>query len=234
MQPARLHPRRRPRAGPAAICSTSRRWRRPCATSWPKGRAGRCPARQHVRQPEPDRRRRRGRGSAGRTAQRRSPRRYLVGCDGAWSPVREAHRRDAVRLSVRRALAGHRREGARQGHRAHGQSADLRSRAAHHLRPHGSGAAPLGVHAAARRDGASRCWTTPSSSGCWRPGTAARYRDRAQGGLPLPRPGGRALAQGARAPRRRRRAPDAALRRPGHVLGPARRRQPGLEARAPC
>ena len=35
----------------------------------------------------------------------------------------------------------------------------------------------------------------------------------------------------ARAARRRRRAPDAAVRRAGHVLGPARRRQPRLEAR---
>ena len=42
--------------------------------------------------------------------------------------------------------------------------------------------------------------------------------------------GGR-LARGPRAARRRRGASDAAVRRPGHVLGPARRRQPRLEAR---
>ena len=67
---------------------------------------------------------------------------------------------------------------------------------------------------------------------------AARAVDHGRGGrgrarrrLHLPRPHRRALARRARAARRRRRARDAAVRRPGLLLGRARRRQPGLEAR---
>ena len=58
--------------------------------------------------------------------------------------------------------------------------------------------------------GASTSATTP----CW----------SAERGLPVPGPMGRALAPRAGAAGRRRRAPDAAVRRAGHVLGPARTR----------
>ena len=62
----------------------------------------------------------------------------------------------------------------------------------------------------------------------------ARRRGRhalAPGQLSLPCAGGRALAQGPRVPRRRRRAHAAAVPGPGHVPGHPRRGQPRLEAR---
>ena len=56
-------------------------------------------------------------------------------------------------------------------------------------------------------------------------------RDRARGRLHVPHAHGRPLAPRPRAAGRRRGAPDAAVRRPGLLVGRARRRQPRLEAR---
>jgi 2-polyprenyl-6-methoxyphenol hydroxylase-like FAD-dependent oxidoreductase len=53
----------------------------------------------------------------------------------------------------------------------------------------------------------------------------------AAGGLHLPGPLGRQVARRAAVRGRRRRAPDAAVRRPGHVQRNPGRREPGMEAR---
>ena len=63
----------------------------------------------------------------------------------------------------------------------------------------------------------------------WLDGESAR--DRARGRLHVPHAHGRPLAPRPRAAGGRRGAPDAAVRRPGLLVGRARRRQPGLEAR---
>ena len=157
----------------------------------------------------------------------------MVGCDGANSTVRDligvaGHR---PRLLLR--LADRRRRAARATGVRPDQRPDLRARA---------GPPPWCRAARAGGGGSScACPTRPSPSSttrtgrgsCSRPGTSrpadatlerhavyrfqARWADR--------------WRRGQRAARRRRRPPDAAVRRPGHVLGPARRRQPGVEAR---
>ena len=169
-------------------------------------------------------------GGRRRTARRRSAR---ATWSAATAPRARCARRSAAACSttVRRALAGRRREGpGRAAASPDDQHPGLRPRAPDHLRAQRAGPPSLGVHAAARARRPRRCWTTPIvQEPASAPGTAAR-RDRAQGGLPLPRPGREPLARRPRADRRRRRAPDAAVRRPGHVLGPARRGQPRLEA----
>ena len=90
----------------------------------------------------------------------------------------------------------------------------------------------LGVHAAART---SRPRTSTTRSACGR--CSSRGTGRQDG--PLTRSAvyefrsmlADRMRDGPRAARRRRRPPDAAVPRPGAVLGPARRREPRLEAR---
>ena len=100
----------------------------------------------------------------------------------------------------------------------------------HTLVPMPAPALPLRVHAAA---GGVRGGPPPRRRHRRPDVLVDRPRPRhggAVGGLHVPRPGGRGLAGPADLPGRRRRPPDPAVPRPGHVRGATRRRQPGLEA----
>ena len=84
-------------------------------------------------------------------------------------------------------------------------------------------ASALGADAASRR-GARRLEAARALA------HARRRAALARGLLSLPRAGGAPVAARPRVPRRRRRAPAAAVHRPGHVPGNPRRGQPELEA----
>ena len=104
--------------------------------------------------------------------------------------------------------------------------------APHHRRLGWAGSASLGVHVPpggiARRPGRrGECLGLPRALGC----PARQRRAGAPCRLPLPGPLGHPVARGPGLPRRRCRPPDATVRRPGDVRRPARRGQPGLEAR---
>ena len=145
---------------------------------------------------------RRGRdGALARPAARsaRSRPRYVIGCDGANSLVRErdGHAARGPRLRLR--LADRRHDPPRPGPARRRQPAALRPRA----RPTtlvsgGPGPPALGVDAAARRERASRSKSRSSSGSCSpRSGVGRDEVDaRAPHRLHLPRPLGRALARG--------------------------------------
>ena len=233
---AALRPRRRRRrrAGPSRRCSTSPRSRR-CSTE----RAGELPGDRRCaaasRSPaleQADDARRRSRHDADGRRSRCGPLR------------RRLRRRQQHRARPRSASPVHDlgffydwlivdvvlRRAARV---RPDQPADLRPGPADHRRVGRPGPAPLGVHAPART---RRSTSSTTSGGAWEllapwdvhPGNAT---PRAPRRLHVPGPLRRAVARRAGPARRRRRPPDAAVRRPGHVLGHPRRRQPGLEAR---
>ena len=142
-------------------------------------------------------------------------------------------RHDRPRLLLR--LAHRRRDLRRAPHLRPPQRPDLRPRPPDHLRVRRTGTAPLGVHGAARRV------DRPAQRRGHRvaaPRTVGRQPEqrppRAPRRLPVPGPLGAGMEPRAGTARRRRRPSDATLRRPRPVLRPARRRQPGVEARPAC
>ena len=129
-------------------------------------------------------------------------------------------------------LAGRRRRAARAAGLRPPEPPGVRPPPAHDRRLGWPGPAALGVHVPprrvprdARRGG--RGVGVPRTMG--RP--SRQRHDDPPRRVPLPRPVGNEVARGADLRGRGRRPPDTPLCRPGHVRRPARRRQPGLEAR---
>ena len=169
-----------------------------------------------------------------RRRRRRRPRRATSsGCDGANSTVRDLLGVDGRRPRVLLRLADRRRHPRRAARVRSDQPPDLRSgrpddRGVGRARP-----PALGVHAPARRDARRARRRSHARGSCSRRGTCTPAT-RASNGTRSTR-SRPAYAEQWRAgrvlPRRRRRAPDAAVRRPGHVLRRPRRGQPRVEAR---
>ena len=229
MQLAAAARRRRP-AGPAATCSTSRAWRACCATSSRPRRASTSASGQRLDGLVQD--------ADGVTATIATPTgagairaRYLVGCDGAWSPVREAiggglfdYQFDEPWLVVDVKVGA----GCRMP--------DVNLQICDPARPTTCVLSGPGRH---RWEFMLLPGETPEADDGrrLRPGASSplglRHRVEIERkavyrfhGLVADR-----WRDGRAADRRRRRPPDAAVRRAGHVLGPSRRGQPGLEAR---
>ena len=226
-------PSRAARAGRRPTCSTSPTSRPGSSTGWrrPGGPAPVGPRRPSTPARTPTAP---GSTSSLRTAgaRRRVGASYVVGCDGANSTVRDLLGVDVRGPGLLLRLAG----GGRRPPRAPGlrpaQPPGVRPTPAHHRGVRRPGTAALGVHVPARRvpRGARR-----GGGGVGVPGALGRApRQRHHGPprrLPVPRPVGHPVAPGPDLPGWGRRPPDAPLRRSGHVRRPARRRQPGLEAR---
>ena len=202
-------------------CSTGERARCSASTS---AAASRSPASsQHD-----DARRRRRRPTGDVVAAR-----YVVGCDGANSTVRDAARRRRSPTSGS-STTGSSSTSSSTSHRVFDP---INLQICDPARPTtavsgGPGRRrwefmrlPARVARRAQRRGRGR--GSCSRRGTCTPATPARAPRR----LHVQRPLRRAVAGRAGAPRRRRRPPDAAVRRPGHVRRPPRRRQPRVEAR---
>jgi hypothetical protein len=145
----------------------------------------------------------------------------------------QPHGRHDDRPRVRVRLAHRRHDSARAAGPRRARLAVVQARATDHDHPRrGPASSAVGVHATpggvARRaqlggDGVASGRRVRADPGQRGPRTAR--------GVQLPRALVRPVARRATVPRGRRRAPHATIRRPGHVCGPSRRREPGVEAR---
>ncbi len=144
--------------------------------------------------------------------------RYAVGCDGANSTVRELIGVPVRRPGLLPRLADRRCRAARTAPVRPDQPAGLRSRSTDHGRVGWAGTAPVGVHGAARRAARRperRAGRVEAARAVGR--LAGERHPRTPRGLHLRGPLRRAVARRSGLPRRRRRPPDAAVRRAGHV-----------------
>ena len=161
--------------------------------------------------------------------------RVVLGCDGANSTIRELAgiTMDDLGFTERWLVVDIKAED-RPGYLGR-RGADLRPGPRRHLHAGHRRPVPLGVPAGRRRgrnrpDHPARPRRPAAAlDRAQRPGRPADHPHRQ---LHLPGPAGVPLPDRARLPARRRRAPHPAVHRPGPGRRAARRRQPGLEARA--